>query len=220
MIDAAHRRTVPVADGMAIAASALAVYALLGQSRFYLFDAETFYMLVARGELSHPNHPLYLPICAGVAQVLGVFGISLFDAMTFASALGSAIFVFAAHRASACLGLDRASAAGAALLCATVPSVVFFATVVEVHGPFLAFAGAALWQAARACRVKAASGSAGSGRRVSSTSATAMSAGRIRAVSFSRIGWLLSRLSASPRRLNTGSHAIATHEGSCPVLTI
>lgn len=152
MTDAAHRRTVPVADGMALAASALAVYALLGQSRFYLFDAETFYMLVARGELSHPNHPLYLPICAGVAQVLGVFGISLFDAMTFASALGSAIFVFAAHRASACLGLDRASAAGAALLCATVPSVVFFATVVEVHGPFLAFAGAALWQAARACR--------------------------------------------------------------------
>ena len=119
MTDAAHRRTVPVADGMAIAASALAVYALLGQSRFYLFDAETFYMLVARGELSHPNHPLYLPICAGVAQVLGVFGISLFDAMTFASALGSAIFVFAAHRASACLGLDRASAAGAALLCAS-----------------------------------------------------------------------------------------------------
>lgn len=142
----------PTADGIALAALALATYALLAQSRFYLFDAETFYMLVARGELAHPNHPLYLPLCAGLAGLLGTVGVSLFDAMTFASALGSAIFVLTAHRASAAMGLDRRECLGAALLSATVPSVVFFATVVEVHGPFLAFAGCALWQTARTRR--------------------------------------------------------------------
>jgi 4-amino-4-deoxy-L-arabinose transferase-like glycosyltransferase len=143
-------RVAPAADGVTVAALALVIYALLAQSRFYLFDAETFYMLVARGELSHPNHPLYLPLCAALAGLLGTVGVSLFDAMTFASALGSAFWVLAAHRASAAMGLDRREALGAAILSAAVPSVVFFATVVEVHGPFLAFAGCALWQTARA----------------------------------------------------------------------
>ncbi len=148
-MSATPREAPPMADGLAAAIAALVVYTLLGQSRFYLFDAETFYMLVARGELAHPNHPLYLPVCAGIAGVLAPLGVSLFDAMTFASALGSAVFVFTAHRASACMGLGRGPSFGAALLSATVPTVVFFATVIEVHGPFLAFAGCALWQTAR-----------------------------------------------------------------------
>jgi hypothetical protein len=152
MPDTAPSARPPLRDGLGLAAAALAIYALFGQSRFYLFDAETFYMLVARGQLEHPNHPLYLPACAGLAALLEPLGISLFRAMTLASALGTAVWVFTVHRAAATLGLARGPAQGAALLCATAPSVVFFATVIEVHGVFLAFAGLAFVAAARVAR--------------------------------------------------------------------
>lgn len=142
----------PLRDGAALALGAFVVYALVGQSRFYLFDAETFYMLVARGQLEHPNHPLYLPINWAVAGMLEPLGVSLFRAMTIASALGTAVWVLLAHHAAATMGLDRGRAGGVALLCATAPSIVFFATVIEVHGVFLAFAGLAWWLLARAAR--------------------------------------------------------------------
>lgn len=145
-------RRPPLADAASIAAAALIAYALLGQSRFYAYDAETFYMLVARGQLEHFAHPLYLPINAAVATALEPFGISLFRAMTLASALGVAVFVGFAHRAAAVLGLGRRSALAVAVLCATAPSNLFFATVIEVHGVFLAFAGGAFLAAAHAAR--------------------------------------------------------------------
>lgn len=139
-------------DGVLCALGALLVYALLGQDRFYLYDGETFYMSVARGETRHFAHVLYMPLVAGFARFGEVLGMKLFDAMTLASGVGAALGVLLHHRAAAVLGAGRGGAVACALAVAGVPAVVFFATVIEVHGVFFAFAGLAWWAAAHAVR--------------------------------------------------------------------
>ena len=142
----------PWRDGLVAALLALAVYAVLGQSRFYLIDGETFYQLVARGMWQHPNHVLYLPIAGLAAEVFGWFGIDLFRAMTLASACGAALAVFAAHRAAAWWGAGRGESLALAAAVGATPAVLFFATVIEIHGVAAGFAGLAWWATARAAK--------------------------------------------------------------------
>ncbi|MBK8980008.1 MAG: hypothetical protein IPM29_29260 [Planctomycetes bacterium] len=137
-------------DAALLALVALALFVAVRQSHFYLIDGETFYMLVARGQLRHYAHVLYLPIAGGVARVLGLAGVDLFDAMTVASALGAALAAFLAHRAAWLLGAPRGAALAVAAACAGAPACVFFATIIEVHGVFLAF-GALAWLAVAVC---------------------------------------------------------------------
>src|SRR5690606_40374572 len=71
-------------------------------------------------------------------------GASLYDAGVLASALGTAVGIACAVLASRILGLTRGGAFAVAGLMLSVPALLFFATVVELHGVFLAFAGPAL----------------------------------------------------------------------------
>ncbi len=157
-------------DGFLIAAFAVVGYLLLRQESFY-GDAPKLLESRLRGHLLYPQHLLYMPLLALVQNALAPFGVGLFAAGGVLSAVGTGVGVFAGHRAFATLGCDRRQAALAAGLVAACPAVVFFATVVELHGAFVAFAGVAF---AAFARVVARPGN---GAAVSAGVATALATG-------------------------------------------
>jgi hypothetical protein len=67
-------------DGVLLAASSFALFVALRQSRFYLIDGESFYQMVAHDHLRHYAHVLYLPLAGGLATLLELVGVPLFDA--------------------------------------------------------------------------------------------------------------------------------------------
>jgi hypothetical protein len=125
----------------AAACVAFAVTFLLRQRTFYKDDGDVYLMSILEGKLEHPHHMLYKPLIAGLHQLLSRCGASLYDAAVLASALGTALGVGCACAASRMLGLSRGAALATAALMLSVPAVLFFATVVELHGVFLGFAG-------------------------------------------------------------------------------
>lgn len=129
-----------VLDG-AIVASVFALLAVsLGQDSFYKVDGHGLLRYLA-GEGTHPRHPLTIPVLRGFRAVLEPFGLSDFRVVTLASAVCTACGVFAAQLGFVQLRLSRARAALASILVASCPALIFFATVVEFHGVFFAFAG-------------------------------------------------------------------------------
>lgn len=136
-------------DALALATLALLLYLLLGQHTFYKIDGHLYLVYVLNGERSYPRHFAYLPLVFAARDLLSPFGLTLYEAARALSAVGAACGVGLLHLASGQLGLGRKDAVLVTALAATVPSVVFFATVVEVHGAFLAFYGVAAWCAAR-----------------------------------------------------------------------
>lgn len=139
-------------DGWAIAAGLLALYSLLGQDCFYKTDGQALLWLRQQGLLHHAYHTFYLPLLAALQFVAEPLGASLFETARALSALGSAFAAFLVHAACGVLGLSRLEARIATLAFGLCPGVVFFATVVEVHGPFLPFAGLAMLAIAAAVR--------------------------------------------------------------------
>ncbi|MFQ5505236.1 MAG: hypothetical protein ACE5F1_10615, partial [Planctomycetota bacterium] len=137
--------------------AALVLYLVLGQSTFYENDGH-FLLLrhLQRGETTvppHSRHFLTEPLLYLFAlPVEGLLGISPYRTAVVFSSLGTAIGVFLTGLAGLRLGLEPRRAASAALLFATLPGVLLFATVVEFHGPFLAAAGLALFLTAVWCR--------------------------------------------------------------------
>lgn len=140
---------IPVWHSALLALVILGVYLGLGQTGFYKADGPGFVLKLERGDWSHYAHFLYLPILHLLKAVLGPFGLTDYRIACVGSALGSALGVFALHRASARLGLGWLDALLVVLLVAFAPSIVFFATVVEVHGVFFGFVGLAWWAAVR-----------------------------------------------------------------------
>lgn len=127
-----------VAVAAAFALASLALYAWLGQGILYGDGAE-FMLLLHDGAAGHKNHLAYLPMLRACAALGHSFGWSEFESARACSqlgaALGVALFFFASRR----FGLDRKRAAWLTALIASTPSVIFFATVVEVHAPYFAF---------------------------------------------------------------------------------
>ena len=142
-------RRAHVGDTIGVAVVALLLYVLLGQDKLYKVDGHYLLLQSHGGDLRHPFHPLYLLGLAALKTVTSAFGISLYRAGVLYSALGTAAAIGLMHAASRMVGMSRRAAAATAALVASAPAVVFFATVVEVHGPFLAYAGicclAAAW---------------------------------------------------------------------------
>lgn len=137
-------RTTPrVTDGVLLAGIAFAIYAVCGRAAFHGIDAHYLMWCAHGGILTHEYHTFYLPAVALVRAVLEPLGGTLFQAGLLVSAAGAAVGVLCAHRASTRIGLDRASAAFAAVLLAALPAIAFFATIVEVHGLAVAFASVA-----------------------------------------------------------------------------
>lgn len=134
----------PLRDGAAIALGALAVYLLAGRLAFHGGDV---YQLLWGSYTDQLRHHLYcffyMPLLNGGRALLEPLGASPYRTGLVLSASGMAAGVFLAHTASRVLGADRGTAAFAALLAATTPPVVYFATVTEVHGTALMFCGVA-----------------------------------------------------------------------------
>jgi hypothetical protein len=143
------KRARDIADAALCATAALLVYLLLGQQTFYKIDGHLYLAYVLDGERSYPRHFLYLPMVFAARDLGAHLGLTLYEAARALSAAGTAAGVFFLHLASRSLGLPRAKALGVTAVFAAMQHVVFFATVVEVHGPFTAFAGLAGLAAAR-----------------------------------------------------------------------
>lgn len=128
--------------------AALLLYVALGQQTFYKIDGHLYLAYVLNGERSYPRHFLYLPMLFLARDAGALLGLSLYESARALSACGAACGVALLHLANRRLGLARRDARLATGLCATLPSVIFFATVVEVHGSFMPFVGGAAWCAA------------------------------------------------------------------------
>jgi hypothetical protein len=136
------------ADALLCGAAALLLYVALGQQTFYKIDGHLYLSYVLNGERSYPRHFLYLPLVFVARDAGNLLGLTLYESARALSATGTALGVALLHLASRRIGLSRQQALLATALCATMPNVVFFATVVEVHGSFLPFVGLAAWCAA------------------------------------------------------------------------
>lgn len=129
-----------VLDGAMVAVAFGTLAILLGQEAFYKVDGHGLLRYLA-GEGTHPRHPLTVPVLRAFQAVLAPLGLDDFRIVTVASAICTALGVFFAHVGFVSLRLARARAALATLLLACCPAVLFFATIVEFHGVFFAFAG-------------------------------------------------------------------------------
>ena len=136
--------------GVLLGALLLAVYLVLGQRTFHANDGPGFVYYLAHDQLSHALHFLYLPILGFVRDAFGWTGLDTVGLATLASALGTAIGVVWLHAAAAGLGCGRGDSLVVAAAVGLLPGVLFFATVVEVHGVYLAFAGLGWWCVSRA----------------------------------------------------------------------
>ncbi|HLU40631.1 MAG TPA: hypothetical protein VK081_14695 [Planctomycetota bacterium] len=131
-------------DAMLAGACTFGVAHVLRQQTFYKGDGHVYLQSILEGNLQHPHHLVYKPLVLGVHRLSAPLGASLYDAGVLASALGTAVGIACAVLASRILGLTRGGAFAVAGLMLSVPALLFFATVVELHGVFLAFAGPAL----------------------------------------------------------------------------
>lgn len=138
-----HPQRPPVRDGLAIAGAGLILYLLLGQSTFYEADGQGIVKQLAAGGRAHYLHFLFMPMLGAVKWLLAPLDLGAYRVACVASALGTATGVLFLHRAAAWFGRDRRTALWIGLFVATAPAVVFFATIVEFHGVFFAFAGLA-----------------------------------------------------------------------------
>ncbi len=137
-------------DAWILALVVLALVLLLRQRAFHGYDAQHVLGMVRDGSDANYSHPLYLPWMLRWHAWLAPLGLTPFQALRLASALGVALGALWLHRASVALGLPRTAARCATLLACAMPAVVFFGTVVELHGVFFAPMGLAFWLWARA----------------------------------------------------------------------
>lgn len=91
----------------------------------------------------HPQHPGYLVLGRGLWALLAPFGADAYTALRLLSALGGGLAVAATFAAAERLAADRGFARAVALATAGTPVVCHFATVVELHAPFLGLAALA-----------------------------------------------------------------------------
>ncbi|HHI78393.1 MAG TPA: hypothetical protein ENK02_00260 [Planctomycetes bacterium] len=123
----------------------LVVLLLAAQGSFYKADAQRLVLRLTNGDLQYPHHKLYLPLLYGFSQLLAPLKLSPFQLARAFSALGVAMgvaFSFASfRRLGANLKISRLSTLGTL----SVPTVFFFGTTVELHGPFFGFAGFSIW---------------------------------------------------------------------------
>jgi hypothetical protein len=133
---------------------AFVAYAALGQDALYRDDGFLLLGRLAERSCSHTSHEAFLPQLVAFGDLLAPLRLPPHRVATLFSALGTAAGVALTDRAMRLLepaGSGRPLLATA--LVASAPAVVFFATVVEYHGWFFAFAQlaflAAAWLARR-----------------------------------------------------------------------
>jgi hypothetical protein len=138
--DRPHGRAAVLLEALAVTLTALGVYVALGQDVFWKGDAQQFVLAIQRGDTTMRAHVLYLPLLSAACGLLAPLELGGFRAAVVVSALGASVAAGILTIALAVLGIERRSRLLGALLVALTPGVVFFATVVEIHGMYLAFA--------------------------------------------------------------------------------
>ncbi len=131
--------------------ASFALYVVLGQEKNY-GDGNFLLGFYHEGARVHPVHILYFPALTALRMLLEPLGLSLFEIARLFSAVGTALGVALCHQALLHLGSGRRSALLASAAIAVCPAVMFFATVVELHGPFFACVGLWLYLLARLVR--------------------------------------------------------------------
>ena len=135
MADGRPRADTVLRDSALLGAVALLGFLVLQQRTLYAIDSQWFLMSVLEGDLMHPFHYAYLPWLAAWWHALAPFGVSVHGAGVVASAVGAAFGVATMHAAARRCGHDRRTAAWFAVVAAVAPGLVFYASVVELHGP-------------------------------------------------------------------------------------
>lgn len=120
---------------------AFAVLWVLRQHTFYKDDSHVYLLSILEGDRTHPHHMLFKPAVVLAHRVLSPFSLSLYEAALALGAAATAIGIGCALAAARGMGLSRSRAWVVAALVLSVPAVLFFGTVVEVHGFYFAFAG-------------------------------------------------------------------------------
>lgn len=143
-----------VSETLLLGASALVLYALLGQQTFYKTDGPDLVRMLHEGNLRHPWHVGYLPLLDAFRAGLRGLGLefSLIRLGALFSACGVALGLAGFHAGLRALSVPRAVALLATALLALNPGIVLFATVVEFHGPALGAVGLAWWWTCRSAR--------------------------------------------------------------------
>lgn len=129
---------------MLVFGAALAVYVALGQ-RVLVGDASILLVLVQNLTGTHHNHLAYAPVLRLLVDVGSHFGLTTFEVARLFSQVGAAAGVAFSYLAARQLVASRRDALWVAALVGTAPSILFFATVVEVQGPYQLCIGAGWW---------------------------------------------------------------------------
>jgi hypothetical protein len=138
-------------DAATVFLVSLTIYCLLGQEKNY-GDGNFLLGFYHEGARVHPVHILYFPVLSLLQAVCSPLGLSLFQVAAFYSALGTSIGLACCHLAISALGFSRREAVLSSAALALCPAIIFFATVVELHGPFFAFVGLSFYLLARLMR--------------------------------------------------------------------
>src|SRR5881394_1245347 len=134
---APHRRC--LGDSALLGLLALAGCWLLDRGVWHGLDGYQFLSDIDHGQLFNDRHVLYKPVAWLFASALRPLGVPLYESAVAASMVCTAVGAGFVHRALLGLGLPRADAATAAVAAAGCFAVVYFGTVVEIHGVFFAF---------------------------------------------------------------------------------
>jgi hypothetical protein len=127
------------------------LYFAARQHTFY-GDAPLIASAIESGDLRSDSHLGHYLVSRALYRGLSSFGVSLYSSVLVASWLGMAIGVWLVFGALRIVGVALRQAAALALGIAVVPSVMFFATVLEVHGLFFGACGLVAVAAAAAAR--------------------------------------------------------------------
>jgi hypothetical protein len=136
---------------LAVAAGGLLLLLLLPQRILHGVDSNQFAVWIEEGALDrYPRHLAYLHFCGAVHWLLGPWQVAGLVALRIAAAIGTAIGLFASHRALLLLprgNLPHAAAGAAAIL--LLPAWFFYGSCAETSGVFAAGVGLCWWSYAR-----------------------------------------------------------------------
>ncbi len=126
----------------------LVIYLFLRQRVFFQFDGIPIVMGLRDGTSFQTHHFLHAPLLRFLAWLLSPLGLTPFTVAGVYSAIGMAVAVPALHFFFRAFGLSRQRAILGCIAVSMLPCVLFFATVIEYHGPFFGVAAWALGLAA------------------------------------------------------------------------
>jgi hypothetical protein len=126
----------------------LLVYLSFGQSTLYRDDGLYILQGLADHRLEQARHHLAMPLFHIWVEALALVGVAPYRALTILAALGCALGLVWTHLGCRMMGLSRIRCAMATAMVGGAPPLVFYATVVEFHGPFACAAQLAFMAAA------------------------------------------------------------------------